>query len=205
LEHEFFHYLFFRPSITFSGFIVEGEATAYGEYEHQMLATGVHSDNEMGDLFLKTIVPNGATSKETERLNKLVEANTRSSSPTAVQCECASAVYHANIVTKIPIPLARLLTLSTPLFQSGSNDVIGTRYGQAWAVYHVDLLLQKGWGQQLEVIAAKLHARGALSDEDSVMLSRVSHDTLDWVGSFTKGRKKECENILRSGSFPGKQ
>src|SRR5206468_8381751 len=40
LEHEYFHYLFYRPEIAGSGFILEGEATANGERLHQGLLAG---------------------------------------------------------------------------------------------------------------------------------------------------------------------
>lgn len=205
LEHEFFHYLFFRSAISFSGFIAEGEATAYGEYEHQMMATGVQSEDEMSELFMKTMSSDAANSQDTERLNKLVEERTRISSPTPVQCECALSVYRANVATKTAIPLARLLSLSTPLFQSGPSNVVRDRYAQAWSVYHVDLVLQKGWGTQLESIAAMLNFGQPLSDRDGIVLSRISYETLEWVNTFIKGHKKECENIARSESSHGKQ
>ena len=204
LEHEFFHYLFFRPSISFSGFIVEGEATAYGEYEHQMMATGVQSGDEMSNLFMKTLSPGGATGQETEALKKLIAGQTLSSSPTKIQCDCALTVYRENVVTKVPIPLRNLLSLSTPLFQSGLSDIIAKRYAYAWTVYHTDLILQKRWGPKLEGIAGKLKFGEPLSDEDNIAMSKISTDTLEWLDTFVRGHEKECEHILENENSPGR-
>jgi hypothetical protein len=205
LDHEFFHYLFFRPSISFSGFIVEGEATAYGEYERQMVETGMRSGSELNDLYMKRLAPSGITKNEERRLKELEDESVRTSDPTAVQCECALLLYKSHVVTKRPLPLDILLSFTTPDFQSGKDPDIAARYAQAWAVYHVDLLLQKGWGKELESIAGKLRSEPRPGDHDREFLLTVSNDTLEWLDNFVEGHSAKCEEILKKDGSTGRQ
>ena len=186
LDHEFYHYLFYRPSVSFSGFILEGEAMANGEYVHQMFALGTeqspaNSQDGFRTLFAKVMDASGegTSDQDIAEFRRMADERMANAPFTPVQCDSLQKVYEANVVSGKPIDLIELLSLSPEDFQRAKN--VDLAYGQAWAVFHVEMIQKKEWGNVLQRTAKNLTGHGLISEPDRDLLSQISIETLSWV------------------------
>jgi hypothetical protein len=186
LEHEFFHYLFYRPSVGGSGFILEGEATANGERLRQIFVAGANTNPANSSDPLRVISEKimsaplqDVSSADWAEFNRLAAERVLASPMTPVQCASLKLVHERNIKGRQPIPLLKLLTLTPSMFQDGPD--VRLAYAQAWAVYHVDLVEGDHWGEALDEIVRKLNSHVSPTDEEIGKLTQINDKTLGWV------------------------
>jgi hypothetical protein len=195
LEHEYFHYLFYRPEISGSGFILEGEATANGERLHQGIVAGASLTQDGGDRLRQLVnkieaSPASLSLGEWEEYETL-EGQVLSRQPlTEVQCNSLSLVYRHHVVRQEPFDLSLLLPVKPADFNA-SDPVL--RYAEAWAVYHVDMVEKKRWQKQLDRIFLNLASGQSIAPDDSALLSTISKETLHWVKTRAETKDASCE------------
>jgi hypothetical protein len=200
LSHEIYHHLFYRPSIASSGFELEGEATAYGEYAHQMQVEGarVSMDDPIAVLNRKIAKqgkehPGEMTDELREDFLKLVrleEERSKQVKLTPVQCNClriiASTVGHS----QNGIDLGDDLTLTSGDLQSRAD--VSTLYAFAWAIYERSRRDNLDTdASTIELIHSKLHQHLGISNEDRRTLAAIVDATVNWAGKELK-RRNEC-------------
>jgi hypothetical protein len=197
LDHEFYHYLFYRPSAAPSGFILEGEATAVGEYLHQQVVTGAALDATQRDDKLRQFYErilhaseNGLSQDDLAEFERQAAQRLQSAPFTPIQCEAMELVYAANVTPNVPIPLLKRLTLTPSMLQELPD--VQTAYAQSWAVYHVDLVKHKAWGEELNRIVQSINSQQPVSGADLELLRNISDETLSWVKATVEGKKKSC-------------
>jgi len=218
LNHEFHHYLFYRKAVASSGFILEGEATANGEYMSQMIREGAFADptNKKDVLEQMTLrlfkaanaspsgigpLINNLPDFDWRLYNELGLARERSAPMTAVQCRLLDVLHESYSGTKSPLPLATQLTLDPKQFQAQSD--LELAYAEAWAVYHVDSVQQRGWHETLEHLlpAIQRGGIGSLTASDRQDLARISQATLDWVSHAFVLTQPGCTSLPHASSI----
>jgi hypothetical protein len=190
LDHEFYHYLFYRPSVSFSGFILEGEAMANGEIVHQMFDLGANqspanAQDGFRALFAKVMdePEEGASDRDISEFQRMADERMSNAPYTVVQCDSLQKVYETNVVPGKPIDLIGLLSLSPEDFQRASD--LDLAYSQAWAVFQVEMIQKKEWGDILQRTAKKLTSHGLVSEPDRKLLAQISSETIEWVKNQT--------------------
>jgi hypothetical protein len=193
LDHEFFHYLFYRPSAAASGFILEGEATAYGEYLFQQYEEGIRATRAAKDTSILKQVWNRArddiSDSDWDRFQRIAAYRMKHAPYTRMQCECMDLVYLNNIKLGKVMNLRKSVSYTPNAFQELSN--VRLAYAQAWAVYHVDMVETHGWAQFLNSIVDELK-RKDLSPEESHRLSDIEATTIKWIRTNELKRTKLC-------------
>ncbi len=194
LNHEIYHYLFFRKAVAQSGFILEGEATANGEYISQMVYEGAYANPEnkadqLAQMTLDLLKARGSAPAnfDWDLYNRLGLAREQSSPLTNVQCRLLTVLRTAYLEKTGPMPLASQLTLDPKLFQS-QGESVELAYAQAWAVYHVDITRSHSFHEKLEQIFPKVQQSGvaSLNEGERRDLDVISTATLAWVNSGTQ-------------------
>jgi hypothetical protein len=216
LNHEFHHYLFYRKAVASSGFILEGEATANGEYMAQMIREGAFANpNNKKDLLEQMTLQlfklaSASTSQGSSSFspagfdwalyNKLGLAREQSAPLTGVQCQLLGVLHEAYSGGKSSLPLAAQLSLDPKRFQAQSD--LELAYAEAWAVYHVDNVQHRGWHETMERLVSTIQkvGAGALTDSDREQLAQISKTTLDWVDQAFPRYQSGCTALQRVGN-----
>jgi hypothetical protein len=211
LNHEFHHYLFFRKAVAASGFILEGEATATGEYMSQMvyegaLANPTNKNDQLEQMTLELFKAESLTPANFDwtLYNKLGLEREKSSPLTNVQCRLLTVLHNSYPDKTKPLPLAAQLTLDPKLFQSQGQD-LELAYAEAWAVYHVEITQNQPFHDKLERIFPKAQQAGAaaLTESERRDLDEISKITLDWVSRAASSTHSGCDASNSAGRFLG--
>jgi hypothetical protein len=193
LDHEIYHYLFFRPSAAASGFVMEGEATANGEYTHQqylegILASANRRSRILNDIWNKPV--NEITDADWSEYRTVAGELIKNAPLTRVQCNSMDLVFSENVRQGRHMGLQRLLTYSPDAFQTQPD--VKLLYAQAWAIYHIDLTQQRGWAQAIDAFAHKINGNQALSEEEEGTLLQIEKDTIEWIRKSELKRSTIC-------------
>jgi hypothetical protein len=211
LNHEFHHYLFFRKAVASSGFILEGEATANGEYMSQMIYEGAlanpkNTNDQLEQMTLDLFKAESLTPTNFDWVlyNKLGLEREQSSPFTNVQCRLLTVLHNSYPDKTKPLPLAAQLTLDPKLFQSQAQD-LELAYAEAWAVYHVEITQNQPFHDKLERIFPKAQQAGAaaLTALDRKDLDEISKITLDWVSRAASSTHSGCNASNSAGRLSG--
>lgn len=192
LEHEFYHYLFFRPEVAMSGFILEGEATANGEYLHQLYSGGTVLTTNPEDRLRQLVnqietSPGTLSERDVQEYEDLLRTYHSHAPLTPQQCRSLeTTVSHGNS----PIQFERLLSYTPTMFQDIPD--VSVAYAQAWAVYHLDLTNPGDRGTFLQKAAAKLHSGQQLDSNDRTKLEQLSAEVLLWAGKLYGELGQKC-------------
>jgi hypothetical protein len=201
LSHEIYHHIFYRPAIASSGFELEGEATAYGEYEHQMAVLGTHASMDDPIMVLSRKIGKQMAEKlseetidkiieERSELSRMFEERYKTAKFTPVQCSALKIVSSASASHK-SFDLADALTL-TPGDLQNRQDVL-TLYAFAWAIYHhANLNGRTELVERMEKIHDKQHTHTGISDEDRLELDKIVNEIVQWARAERK-RRSECQ------------
>jgi hypothetical protein len=211
LNHEFHHYLFFRKAVASSGFILEGEATANGEYMSQMVYAGAfanpeNKNDQLEQMTLNLFKAESLTPPNFDwaLYNKLGLAREQSSPLTSVQCRLLTVLHNSYPDKTRPLPLAAQLTLDPKLFQSQGED-LELAYAEAWAVYHVEITQNHLFHDKLVRIFPKVQQTGvaALTESERKDLDEISTITLDWVSRAASSTHSGCTASSPAGRITG--
>jgi hypothetical protein len=198
LTHEIYHHIFYRPEVASSGFVLEGEATAYGEYVHQMIIEGANAKVDDPILLLNRDLakqakadPGVQTPKEAEeleKLNELISRRSEKASFTFIQCKCLRIVssYATRTRGNASFDLGDALTLTSGDLQSRQDTAL--LYAFAWAIYDKSRRGNSDWDEVLTEVHAKQHAHIGLTEQDKTMLKEIVNETLAWAAQQSKTR-----------------
>lgn len=182
--HELHHYIFYRPVLSDSGFVMEGEATAYGEITRRGAQAGMSESSERLRRDIWTELFSGTTGATADRrigeLNDRMTLATRDMPPTRTECALLAEV-NAQVERTKSLDLERLMTLTPLMFHDGGPQSQIARYAAPWAVYAADFIERFGWAERLGAVAVKRRRLESVSAEDGAFLAEVDAKTRAWV------------------------
>lgn len=190
--HEFYHYLYYRPSVSNSGFALEGEATAYGEMSEQQIVAGatLGPKDKLRLLARQSLTSPSTSAAATAEFNRLARSRLNGIPYTPVQCSLMRQAINDHIAPLRPLALQARLTLTPKMFQSQPD--LAAEYSEAWAVYHVDSVEHRGWSKWIESMVTKLNDHQELGETDLQQLKVVNDETLAWLSKESAVGAPQC-------------
>jgi hypothetical protein len=194
VTHEFYHYLFYRPSVAQSGFILEGEATAYGEYaEQEIRVGGATPEKDRLRILANRIAERPAADAQiVSEFRRLADARISAAPYTSLQCDFIGLLKTHYASESDRIPVEARLSLTPKLFQIASNRDLN--YAEAWAVYHVAMASARDWPTVIDRIFQKLQSQQPLDESDQRELNTIGRDAVSWVKRADSSPERGCTN-----------
>ena len=187
LDHEFTHYLTFRPELSSNAFVQEGEATVVGEdatksMQLAFLLPERHPlKQRLNDLVTKA-QEGQDVSAAMHDLDVDIEAEKNRRTPfSRMECTWLATLQGALKEQKGDLKVFSFFTWSPRILNAQPEATIRLAYATAWAVYYYDRAAGKGWKPQLEHVAASIQHDVTLNETDKRFLDNIAGEVTGWV------------------------
>jgi len=192
LAHELFHYFTYRRASRGSGFVLEGEASHFGERFYRVIGVLPEVRAEGARLYeiVSKIQAGSATTEEIAEYLPLEREVASKAEPTARECENLRMVMEENVGRGQAFDLGALLSLTPADFQRVPN--VPLAYAQAWAVFYVSDVVQQDWRGTFDVAIASFEAGRQLNETERRALKQIGERTLAGVASEALRLSGEC-------------
>jgi hypothetical protein len=195
LDHEFTHYLTFRPELSKNAFVQEGEATLVGENATKSLELAfLLPPHDPLKLRLNDLMRQAQEGKDVaaamHALDSSIEAEKNRRIPFS-QNECSWLTTLQGDLERRGgnLQVFSFFTWSPLILNAQPEPTVRLAYATAWAVYYYDRAAGKGWQPQLEHLAATSQQDGTLTGTDKQFLDNIASEVTAWV---RKGSRRAC-------------